>query len=169
MVVPSAFHANEGATGIRKLYLQQTRIEQCLSFENRNGCSIFTHAFKFALVVARRPGPTRTVRCSFYLTEFAQIDDPARALDYDMDVHRGIRRSLRDAAGVAGPRRRCSWRDECWWAIRNLAKWTEVAGISLSREMHMTDDAGRFTRDFCCLPECIAPRSNCEATATAAA
>ena len=36
MVVPSAFHANEGATGIRKLYLRQTRIEQCLSFENRN-------------------------------------------------------------------------------------------------------------------------------------
>src|ERR1700735_3546545 len=35
MVVPSAFHANEGATGIRKLFLQHTRVERCLSFENR--------------------------------------------------------------------------------------------------------------------------------------
>ena len=35
MVVPSAFHANEGTTGIRQLYLRQTRLEWCLSFENR--------------------------------------------------------------------------------------------------------------------------------------
>ena len=84
MVVPSAFHANEGATGIRKLYLEQTRIEQCLSFENRNHLFDIHARFKFALVVARRPGPTQAVRCSFYLTEFAQIDEPARALDYDM-------------------------------------------------------------------------------------
>ena len=25
------------------------------------------------------------MRCSFYLTEFAQIDEPARALDYDTE------------------------------------------------------------------------------------
>ena len=76
MVVPSAFHANEGATGIRQLYLRQTRIEQCLSFENRHKLFDIDSRFKFALVVARRPGPTQTVRCSFYLTEFAQIDEP---------------------------------------------------------------------------------------------
>ena len=57
MVVPSAFHANEGATGIRKLYLRETRIEQCLSFENRNHLFDIHARFKFALVVARRPGP----------------------------------------------------------------------------------------------------------------
>jgi hypothetical protein len=43
MVVPSAFHANEGATGIRKLYLRQTRIEQCRRSRTKTGCSIFTH------------------------------------------------------------------------------------------------------------------------------
>ncbi|MBI3920799.1 MAG: hypothetical protein HY318_05215, partial [Armatimonadetes bacterium] len=34
-VVPSAFHANEGATGIRRLYLEQMGLRCCYSFENR--------------------------------------------------------------------------------------------------------------------------------------
>ncbi len=122
----------------------QTRIEQCLSFENRNHLFDIHARFKFALVVARRPGPTQTVRCSFYLTEFAQIDEPARALDYDMAF----------IALSGGPTRRCwscgtattlRWHDKCSSAIRNLANGRRSMGISLSREMHMTDDAGRFT------------------------
>jgi hypothetical protein len=146
MVVPSAFHANEGATGIRKLYLRQTRIEQCLSFENKDRLFDIHASFKFALVVARRPGPTRTVRCSFYLTEFAQIDDPARALDYDMDfiaVSGGPYATLlelRHRDDVALARRMLTGR-------QNFRKWVEAKRISLSREMHMTDDALR--RDFC--------------------
>jgi hypothetical protein len=143
MVVPSAFHANEGATGIRKLYLRQTRIEQCLSFENKDRLFDIHASFKFALVVARRPGPTRTVRCSFYLTEFAQIDDPARALDYDMDfiaVSGGPYATLlelRHRDDVALARRMLTGR-------QNFRKWVEAKRISLSREMHMTDDASRF-------------------------
>ena len=83
MVVPSAFHANEGATGIRQLYLRQTRLEWCLSFENRRKLFDIDSRFKFTLVVARLPGPTRTMRCAFYLTDFAQIEEPKRLMDYD--------------------------------------------------------------------------------------
>ncbi len=72
MVVPSAFHANEGATGIRLLYLEATRLETCLSFENRKKLFDIDGRFKFALIVARRPGPTRTMHCAFYLTELEQ-------------------------------------------------------------------------------------------------
>ena len=35
MLVPSSFHANEGATGICRLYLHETDLRACLSFENR--------------------------------------------------------------------------------------------------------------------------------------
>ena len=35
VVVPSAFHANEGATGIRRLYLEEMALHCCYSFENR--------------------------------------------------------------------------------------------------------------------------------------
>lgn len=32
VVVPSAFHANEGATGIRRLYLERLNLRHCYSF-----------------------------------------------------------------------------------------------------------------------------------------
>src|SRR5262249_12377933 len=35
VVVPSAFHANEGATGVRRLYLNKMALIHCYSFENR--------------------------------------------------------------------------------------------------------------------------------------
>lgn len=31
----AAFHANEGATGARKVYLEQMGLRHCYSFENR--------------------------------------------------------------------------------------------------------------------------------------
>jgi hypothetical protein len=85
MVVPSAFHANEGATGIRKLYLQQTSLEQCQSFENRKSLSDIDARFKIALIVARRPGPTRAARCGFYMTDLSQIEEQQRVMEYDRD------------------------------------------------------------------------------------
>ena len=36
LLLPSAFHANEGTTGIRRLFLDNG-LETCLSFENRAG------------------------------------------------------------------------------------------------------------------------------------
>ena len=35
VVVPSAFHANEGATGVRRLYLEKLNLRHCYSFENQ--------------------------------------------------------------------------------------------------------------------------------------
>jgi hypothetical protein len=143
MVVPSAFHANEGATGIRRFYLQQTRIEQCLSFENRKNLFDIHARFKFALVIARRPGPTQTVRCRFYLTEFGQLDEPARAMDYDMGfiaISGGAYATLlelRDCDDMPVARRMLV-------GHQRLGESMDAAGISLSREMHMTDDSGRF-------------------------
>ena len=67
VVVPAAFHANEGATGIRRLYLGEMGLQFCYSFENRRKLFEIDSRFKFALVVARRKGPTDNLRCAFYL------------------------------------------------------------------------------------------------------
>ena len=85
MVVPSAFHANEGATGIRKFFLQHTRIERCLSFENRKSLFDIHARYKFALIVARRPGPTGEMLCGFYLTDFRELEEQSRWMKYDRD------------------------------------------------------------------------------------
>jgi hypothetical protein len=144
MVVPSAFHANEGATGIRQFYLQGTRLDWCLSFENRRKLFEIHASFKFALIVAWRPGPTKIVRCAFYLADFAQMEEPARLMQYDrafITASGGAYATLlelRDAADVAMARR-------LFTAGQRFGAWAEGLGIFLSREIHMTDDAGRFT------------------------
>lgn len=87
IVVPSAFHANVGATGLRNLYLQELALQTCYSFENLRKLFEIHASFKFALVVAARPGPTDEFRCAFYLHDdnwlFAQDSDD-RQLRYDL-------------------------------------------------------------------------------------
>ncbi|HET7881897.1 MAG TPA: hypothetical protein VFL55_13515 [Acetobacteraceae bacterium] len=142
MVVPSAFHANEGASGVRRLYLQETRLEQCLSFENRNRLFDIHQRIKFALIVARRPGPTRSVRCGFYLSRFADLEEPGRLMEYDAAFiatcggQHMMLLELRGRADLALAER--------LMGHGRFGDWTERAGISLSREIHMTDDAGLF-------------------------
>jgi hypothetical protein len=68
VVVPSAFHANEGATGIRQLYLTRLTLKHCFSFENRRKLFEIHSSFKFANVVARRdPAGTKEFQAAFYL------------------------------------------------------------------------------------------------------
>lgn len=73
VVVPSAFHANEGATGVRKLYLEKMALQCCYSFENRKRLFEIHASFKFALVVASKNGPTVDFSCAFYLHEMAWL------------------------------------------------------------------------------------------------
>ena len=133
MLVPSAFHANEGATGIRRLYLRATRLQWCLSFENRRKLFDIHASFKFTLVVARRPGPTRTVRCAFYLTDFAQIEDPERLMNYDFTFigHQAVR--TRRCWNCAA-QRISQLRDGCSGRREDLARGrTESAYFSAAR------------------------------------
>jgi hypothetical protein len=145
MVVPSAFHANEGATGVRKLYLQETQIAQCLSFENRNRLFDIHARFKFALIVAKRPGPTQSIRCRFYLADFSQIDEPERGMTYTAEF-------ISQTGGACLTLLELRDREDVMLATtmqggnRTLGYWIGNTGISLSREIHITDDAHLFVR-----------------------
>jgi hypothetical protein len=144
MVVPSSFHANEGATGIRRLYLSETDLRTCLSFENRRKLFDINVRQKFALLIANRPGPTHVMRCGFYLDDFAQIDDPGRIMRYDpafIEKSGGVHLSfleLRSTADLAIARR-------VFLRHPSLRQWTSRNGIVLGREMNITDDAHRVT------------------------
>jgi hypothetical protein len=144
MLVPSSFHANEGATGICLLYLHETDLRVCLSFENRRRLFDINVRQKFALVVARRPGPTREFRCGFYLDDFAQVDDPARVMHYDrafVEKSGGAHLTfleLRSPADLAIAHR-------VFLPHPSLQDWTARHGIVLGREMNITDDAHRIT------------------------
>ncbi len=90
-VYPSAIHANEGATGVRQLYLEQMLLLCCYSFENRRKLFEIDSRFKFAAIVAQNDGRTNTFDCGFYLHDdswlFASERRPP-ALRYTLDFVR---------------------------------------------------------------------------------
>lgn len=87
LVLPSAFHANESATGLRTLFLRENHLETCFSFENSRKLFEIHASFKFATVVARRDGPgtASPIRCAFYRHDDEWLSHPVDALQYDRD------------------------------------------------------------------------------------
>jgi hypothetical protein len=143
MLLPSAFHANEGSTGIRRLYLDQTDMTWCLSFENRRRVFDIDSRFKFDLVVARRPGPTRSIRCGFYLERIEDVADPGKIMTYSRDflaASGGANLApleLRGPADLAVARR-------FFEAPKRLGAWLAALRVRPGCDLHMTADAGCF-------------------------
>ncbi|HEY8290433.1 MAG TPA: hypothetical protein VIG49_14265 [Acetobacteraceae bacterium] len=145
MVMPSAFHANEGSTGIRRLFLRRTSLECWLSFENRRKLFDIDSRFKFALIVARVPGPTRTIRCAFYLEAIEQMADLGRVMTYDLDF------LTRAGGGYLTPLELRGDQDlavaqRMFSCSRTLGEWWTTLGLHFGRDLHMTDDAPSFVR-----------------------
>jgi hypothetical protein len=147
VVVPSAFHANEGATGVRRLYLEEMNLRCCYSFENRHKLFEIHSRFKFALVIASRQGPTKEFRCAFYLhdDEWLFGDRVERSLIYTSDFVNqtgGEYRSLlelRSSMDYQVAR-------VCYDSTVLFGETCEQLGVRLSRELNMTDDAWRFSQ-----------------------
>lgn len=78
LVLPSAFHSNEGAAGIRRLLLHQMRLHLCYSFENRRPLFEIHRSFKFAPIVAEAGGATDEFKCRFYLHDDEWLYSPLR-------------------------------------------------------------------------------------------
>ncbi len=87
-VVPAAFHANEGATGVRQLYIERMALHACYSFENRRRLFDIHRSFKFCLIVAEAGRATESIECGFYLVDdawlFQQSRDPSPVA---LDLH----------------------------------------------------------------------------------
>ncbi|MEA5415983.1 Eco57I restriction-modification methylase domain-containing protein [Synechococcus sp. BA-132 BA5] len=91
VVVPSAFHANAGATGVRKLYLEEMTLQSCFSFENRKKLFDIHRSFKFAAVVARKSRDgTDEFPCGFYLHDTEELFTRKSALSYSRQIVRGL-------------------------------------------------------------------------------
>ncbi len=143
VLLPSAFHANEGATGIRRLYLEQTNISWCLSFENRRRIFDIDSRFKFDLIVAQRPGPTVSMRCGFYLDRIEDAADPAKIMTYDIGF-------LRQTGGAnLTPLELRSHADlqiahTLYTGADRLEAWCARQQIRFGCDLHMTADAACF-------------------------
>jgi hypothetical protein len=143
LVLPSAFHANAGAARLRRAYLNATRIDWCLSFENRRRWFDIDSRFKFDLVVARRPGPTGSLRCGFYLEHPADAEALGRIMTYDrdfLDTAGGAHLTPPELRGVEDLRvaRRLYANPD------RLSGWCADRRIRFGCDLHMTADSALF-------------------------
>jgi hypothetical protein len=143
VLMPSAFHANEGTTGIRRLYLRETDLHWCLSFENRRRIFDIHSRLKFDLIVARRPGPTRSLYCGFYLERIEDAADPDKILIYTrdfLDLSGGANLTpleLRSNADLLVAQ-------QFFVQSGRLRTWCAEHSIRFGNDLHMTADAGCF-------------------------
>jgi hypothetical protein len=146
VVVPSAFHANEGATGVRQLYLTQMAMLHCYSFENRRQLFEIHRSFKFANVVSRRdPNGTKEFHAAFYLHD----DEWLFRAD-----HQALRYTLSFVSKTGGEYlsflelrsgRDLNVADACFADSEAFGKVCDQDSIRFAAECHMTNDAWRFT------------------------
>ncbi len=143
VLMPSAFHANEGTTGIRRLYLDETNLTWCLSFENRRRIFEIDSRFKFDLIVAHRPGPTRSFRCGFYLNRIEDAADPAKIMTYDrvfLNTCGGASLTPLELRGSVDLR----IAETLFAQTQRLRAWCDDRHIRFGCDLHMTADAGCF-------------------------
>ncbi|HYZ23994.1 MAG TPA: hypothetical protein VE690_17740 [Rhodopila sp.] len=140
LLLPAAFHANEGATALRQLYLAETSLVWCLSFENRRRIFDIDSRFKFDIVIATRPGPTRSFRCGFYLE---RIEDAVNAMTYNLPFLQASSGANLTPLELRGPDDLAVAR-AMFARPQRLGAWCAERGIRLGRDLHMTGDAACF-------------------------
>ncbi len=145
VLMPSAFHANEGTTGIRRLYFRETNLCWCLSFENRRRIFDIDSRFKFDVIVAQRPGPTQSLRCGFYLGRIEDAGDPAKIMTYTAKFLRlsgGASLTPLELRGNADLR----IAERFFRHPERLKAWCVERHIRFGCDLHMTADAGCFQK-----------------------
>lgn len=146
VVVPSAFHANEGATGLRKLYLEKMELGFCYSFENRNKLFEIHSSFKFALVVATAGKSTERFDCAFYLRDdewlFGSETRP-ESLVFSLPF---VLSTGGEYLSLIEPRRQTDVTilERGQSSSRPFDAVVTGRGLSFARELDTTDDAFRF-------------------------
>lgn len=161
VVVPSAFHANEGATGIRRLYLENMALQCCFSFENKRKLFEIHSSFKFALVVAQKGTPTGEFPCAFYLHDDEWLfgdRDERRPLSYNMDF---VRRTGGEYLSLIELQSDDDLRvaEACFSSGTPFDEVCRGNGCLLGRELNSSDDSWRFVSTGQALGDDSDPRS----------
>lgn len=143
IVVPSAFHANEGATGVRRLYLEEMALQCCYSFENKRKLFEIHSSFKFAIVIARKGGTTENVLCAFYLHDDEWLFQDREKMNYTLEF---IKKTGGDYLSFIESTSKKSTEVAIKCAesflFKNLIKISSIEIIT--SEMHMSHDSSLF-------------------------
>ena len=153
ILVPSAFHANEGATGIRRLYLEKMGLICCFSFENRKKLFEIDSRLKFAVVVAKWQGPSESFACGFYLKDESWLfsDKTDSKLIYSLDFVRQTGREFLNFLELRSSQD-ATIAQHCFAVGEAFVDASDRLNLKLGREVNITDDKDRFTPTAQILP-----------------
>lgn len=146
VVVPSAFHANEGATGLRQLYLKKMALKKCYSFENKRKLFDIDSRFKFALIVSEKnKNGTNQFLCKFYLHDDDWLFQEQAPLKYNLDF---VKKTGGEYLSFIELK---TWQDleianKCFGNISkcSFSRFLKKYDINFLREFDMTNDSWRF-------------------------
>lgn len=153
LILPNSFYANEGATGIRRLLLEQTELRALVGFSNRRRIFEASPGLRFALAVFRKGGHTGAFRAAFGQTDPACLggilkENTARA-DSVLTYDRGLLETV-------SPGRLCFVECSDAEAVEVITRLyscgerfgslTVSRGVRFYQEMNMTNDSPQFAR-----------------------
>jgi len=145
IVVPSAFHTNASAAGVRRMMLRHTALEACYSLHNRRGLFDIHRSFKFDLLIARRSERgTDRFPCAFYLRDPAWLAAPRPELEYSRGFLRRVGGPFRVFPELRS-RADLEVVETCYAHPDRLGALCDRLGVYLRSGLHMTSDAHRFS------------------------
>lgn len=161
LVLPSGFYANEGSTGIRQLFLWNTVIRQCFSFENRRKLFEIDSRFKFGLLVAHKNSMgSGNFLVAFYLHDeswlFASIRDRQPLVYSRQFVERtgGDYLSFLELLSDVD----VQVAEQCFATSSPLSQVCDQLGVITGVQADMTRDKWRFTDTHAIVADRIDPR-----------
>ncbi|WP_458368098.1 hypothetical protein [Limnoraphis robusta] len=160
VLVPSGFHANEGATGIRRLYFENMACQCCYSFENRRRLFEIDSRFKFATVIAQKGKQTTEFPCAFYLHDdewLFEEKEQRPPLNYTLDF---IQKTGGDYLSLLElqSEKDLEVAKVCFANGEPFGTVCDRLKIKFGSECHMRNDKWRFTNTDDILPENKDPR-----------
>lgn len=146
-VLPSAFHANEGSTGTRQLYLQSLGLKCCYSFENRRKLFEIDSRFKFAIVIASKKYLGKEFECRFYLHDDEWLFEDRQENERLLYTSKFIQITGGDYLSLLELKSRRDYEiaEQCYLHGKSFGEVVSDLGIKLSQEVNMTYDSERFT------------------------
>ncbi len=147
VVLPSAFHANDGAAGIRRQFLDDTRLVGCFSYENRQKLFEIDSRQKFAVVVARHDGPTEAFPCAFYLRDaewlFAADRSPS-LMTYSRDFLRKTTGASQNFLELRRDTDRSIAEKAYRTSSKSFGELRDELGLSMTEELHFSKNRWRL-------------------------
>jgi hypothetical protein len=148
MILPSGFAIDEGSAGLRRAFLERTRLDGLISLENRDAIFPIHRSLKFLLLTATKGGTSAAVRCRFGVRDLTTLERlPDSGFDRDTVI---VTRALLErvsGTSLALPEVRTQQDVEILAAVafrhpalEDAAGWSARFG----RELNATDDRCHF-------------------------